>query len=277
VPAATVATLSLLFLAASASAGRAQDTETPKLDVVLRAGIVDAHPGDAGGVDFQGPSVTAVSAGFDVQPRPASLGGAWDIRFDLSFDRQPRFVMTKPSSSAVAAGYASGLGTSLALWLAHTSGPSEIAVVGRAGAARLDADANVVSNDIGQTAAFFDALVDFRWYRGGAPASLHNSQRLMPAAHTYAGVRHDQRFHRAGDLAGFDDPTGRVILAGELSVVRIADRRAGAGGATLFTVDGGVEFERALRGAHPMPSGFRVFVRGNLDCLRALRRKSSPA
>ena len=64
-PAPAVATFSLLFLAASASAGRAQDTETPKLDVVLRAGIVFARPGDAGGVDFQGRGVTALSAGID--------------------------------------------------------------------------------------------------------------------------------------------------------------------------------------------------------------------
>jgi hypothetical protein len=177
----------------------------------------------------------------------------------------------------VAAGYASGLGTSLALGFAHTSGPSEIAIVGRAGATRLDGDANVVSNDVGRTAAFFDALVDFQWYRGGTPSARYNSQRLMPAAHGYAGVRHDQRFHRAGDLAGFDDPTGRMIFGGELSVVRIADPRDGAGGATLFTVDGGVEFEGALRGANPMPSGFRVVLRGNLDCRRALRRMASPA
>jgi hypothetical protein len=98
------------------------------------------------------------------------------------------------------------------------------------------------------------------------------TQPLDPLAHAYAGIRHDQRFHRAGDLAGFDDPTARVFLGFDLNPIRIADRRTEGSGNALFTFGGGFEFEGALRGPSRLPSGFRFVLRGDLDLLKALQR-----
>jgi hypothetical protein len=100
-----------------------------------------------------------------------------------------------------------------------------------------------------------------------------NGVRLMPVVRAWAGVRHDQRFHRAGDLAAFDDPTGRLFFGAVVNAIRIAGRSAKErGGSTLFAIGGGFEWERALRGANQLPSGFRAMLSADLDLMTAMGR-----
>jgi hypothetical protein len=187
-------------------------------------------------------------------------------------DRQLLLAMTK-AVPAVLPRYTAGFTTSAALRIAHAFfSSSELAVVGRAGVARIDDGANAAANDIGPAAAFFDAKIDVRWF-GRDLSFVHQiGQTLMPILQAYVGVRHDQRFHRAGDLSGFDDPTGRVIGGIAINPVRIAARRRHEhGSATFVAIGGGFDWERALRGAVQLPSGFRVTLRADVDVTAAMR------
>ena len=100
---------------------------------------------------------------------------------------------------------------------------------------------------------------------GEAPALLDAFDALDPLLRASVGIRHDERFHRAGDLQPFNDPTGRVFFGFAPHPVRAAAVSAG----------GGFEFEGAWRGAHRLPSGYRVFAESTVDLRRALRRRQS--
>jgi hypothetical protein len=221
-----------------------------------------------------GASATTAFAGVDVETRHEALGRMWDVAFEFAFDRQPLLTMTRPAPEA-AARYAAAFTTSTAFRLAHGfASSSEVAVVGRAGVARIDDAAHAASNDIGPAASFFDAKVNVRWF-GRDLSQVHRSgQTLMPVVAGYVGVRHDQRFHRAGDLSGFDDPTGRVILGAAVTPIRVSVRRADEhASATLVAIGGAIDWERALRGAVQLPSGFRAILRADVDITAALRSR----
>ena len=95
------------------------------------------------------------------------------------------------------------------------------------------------------------------------------AQTLDPFVDVYVGLRHDQRFHRAGDLRDFDDPTGRLLFGFTVNPIRLTDRRAGGIGNTRLTFGGGFEYEGARRGPNRLPSGFRIVLAGRLDLPRA--------
>ena len=88
----------------------------------------------------------------------------------------------------------------------------------------------------------------------------------MSIVHGYVGIKHDQRLHRAGDLSGFDDPTGR--LEGGLFVTPW--RLTNAHGERVMAAGAGVDGEAAVRGGERLPSGFRVFLRADVDLRHAL-------
>jgi hypothetical protein len=81
--------------------------------------------------------------------------------------------------------------------------------------------------------------------------------------------RRSSHFHRAGDLAGFNDPTGRICFGFDVNPIRVTDGRTEGSGNTLFTFGGGFQFEG---GPNRLPSGFRFVLSGNLDLVRTLRR-----
>ncbi len=198
----------------------------------------------------------------------------WDLAFDFAADRQPLLSMSN-AARTILPRYTAGFTTSAAFRIAHAvSSSSEIAVVGRAGVARIDDTANVAANDIGPAAAVFDAKIEVRWFAEGVSLVHQIGQTLMPVLQAYVGVRHDQRFHRAGDLSGFDDPTGRVIVGVAAHPIRVAARRADEHAtATLIAIGGAFDWERALRGAVQLPSGFRAILRADIDVTAAIHRR----
>jgi hypothetical protein len=257
---------------------------------VLQAGISQSEPGGYAGRPPDAPNQDSTSAVVDLsmETEHIDIGGGFD--FGLAFDvgREPLLVMVKTATSAaVIPAYINGLTTSTGFRVASRSTSTETAIAGRVGATRLGSDSTVIgsggqaepaviaANDMAEWALFFDASIDFRWYVRDLWLAHLATQPLDPLVHIYAGVKHDQRFHRAGDLAAFDDPTGRIFFGFGVNPIRVADRGTEGSGNTLFTVGGRFEFEGAVRETDRLPSGFRLLLAVDVDLLKALQRVRS--
>jgi len=184
----------------------------------------------------------SATAGLDVEAPRLGIGRGWQIGATGGAAWRPLFTMIKAMPvSAVAPAYRDGLWLSGGIRIEHVTASTEMAVVARAGSAWIDAQrAALASNDIGDWAAFFDSGVDIRW--------------IVPLVDVYAGVRHDQRFHRAGDLSALRDPTGRIVLGGSAYPFQWGRFSAGAL----------LEFERAWLGASRLPSAVSVELSGRV-------------
>jgi len=249
------------------------------LGAMLRGGIVDGEPGGYVGQPPDTPSRGTVSpfARVDFETPHVDLGADWDASLGVEFGREPLLIMARNATPGIAVmpAYRDGVIASQTVRFAKASRTAETAVVGRVGATRVDS-ASVAANDVAEWALLFDAGVELRWYDRDVWLAHLAAQTLDPLLRAYVGVRHDERFHRAGDLATFDDPTARVVFSCVVNPIRLHDARAEGSGRTLFTFGGGFEFEGALRGPTRLPSGFRLLIGGNLDLGRALRARPSP-
>ena len=252
---AALAAVSLVLVAGSTASLDAEETE--KFAAVVQAGASRADTPDRG--------VTSAVVKLDIETRHADIGRGWN--FALAFDagRQPLFAMVKTASAAsVMPAYLNGLTTRAGFRIGRATTTTETAIVGRFGTARIDSvDARPASNDVGAWSALFDGQVDFRWYGHDVRLAYLEATTLAPIVDVYAGLKHDQRFHRAGDLGGFRDPTGRVVLGASVYPIRVA----------WLSVGGGVDFEGALPGTDRLPSGFRIVLAGRVDLRRALRHE----
>lgn len=253
----------IAFVVMWAAPARAQTPEpVQKYQAVLQVGAV------------RGDGSTSPLAALAVETGQADVGAGVHLSLDFDLRREPLLAMLKPGHQPLTPAYLNGWTTSTSLRFAHASASSEVAVVGRVGSSRLDSATGTAANDIGSWAAFFDARVELRWYRQDMPDVYRSGQALMPVVQAYGGVRHDQRFHRAGDLAGFNDPTGRWFFGSVLMPLRVPDNAGEGRDGVLFTFGGGFEFETALRATDRLPSGLKILIRGDLDLGRALRRKT---
>jgi hypothetical protein len=184
----------------------------------------------------------SATAGLDVRTPRLGLGRAWKISATGGAEWGPLFAMIKATPVfAVAPAYRDGLWLSGGIRIEHVTARTEMAVVARAGSAWIDARrAALASNDIGDWAACFDSGVDIRW--------------IDPLVEVYAGVRHNQRLHRAGDLSALRDPTGRIVLGASAYPFRRGRFSAGAS----------LEFERAWLGVSRLPSAATVMLSGRV-------------
>jgi hypothetical protein len=228
--------------------------DTAKFGAVVQAGVTRA--------DTPARNITSAIVKLDIETRHADIGRGWDFALAVDAGRQPLFAMVKTApAAALMRAYLNGLTTGAGFRIGRATTTTETAIVGRLGTARIDsADAMPASNDIGAWSAFFDGHVDFRWYGRDVRVVHLEATTLAPIVEVYAGLKHDQRFHRAGDLAGFRDPTGRVALGASAYPIRVV----------WLNVGGGVDFEGALPGTDRLPSGFRAVLAGRLDLRRAL-------
>jgi len=239
-----------------------------------------------GGGDL-GQSVSAPRLGttsafvrLEIETAHIDLGAGWDAGLGFHVGWQPMLTMTRSAMSAAIPAYRDGLATSQSFRFARASSTTETAIVGRVGATRLslapvldrstspNQPLAIADNGIAEWALVFDAGVDFRWYERDVWLEHLTAQIIEPLVDAHVGLRHDQRFHRAGDLSEFDDPTGRLIFGFMVNPIRLTDRSTGGIGNTRLTVGGGFEFEGALRGPTRLPSGFRVVLAGRLDLPR---------
>jgi hypothetical protein len=237
---------------------------------VLQGGFAAADPGGYPGQPRDTPSdgTRSVFGRVEAESAHVGVGYGWDASVGFQFGWQPLLRMSKaPSAAAVRPSYTNGLLAAQTIRVGRPVRSGEIAVAGRAGASRLDT-AGAAANDVAEWALVFDASADLRWYGHDASVAHAARQTLDPLVHAWVGVRHDQRFHRAGDLSAFDDPTGRLIFGLMVNPIRVADPHASDGN-VLLTIGGGFQFEGALRGPNRLPSGFGLSVSATLDLVRA--------
>ena len=249
----TSAALAILLLTGSGRAHAQAQTDSPASPyrAVLRGGVAHASPD---------PDTLSLFAQLDVEAVHAPIGAGWDAAMGFQFGRQPLLVMIRTPGATATASHTGGYVMSESMRFARASGFAETAVVGRLGATRADAGEPIARNDISDWAFVADVRADLRVFDPGARRTHGTEQSLDPIVDAWLGVRHDQRFHRAGDLSGFDDPPGRIVGGVTVNAIRMPARGV--------TVGGEFEFERALRGAVPLPSGARVTLAASLELRR---------
>jgi hypothetical protein len=269
--------------AADATAAlNARDLLGRTYDAVVRAQLIRADPGGYVGEPPNAPDQGRTSAGVDlaIETKHMALGRSWD--FSLTFDAgaQPLFVMVKAPEGNVTPAFVPGVVTSTGFRVARSTRSTETAVVGTIGGARINSDdatfgstqtesVVVAANDMSRWALFMDGSIDFRWYPRDVWLVHLETEPLDPLFHIFAGVRHDQRFHRSGDLENFSDPTGRIFFGFDINPFRVPGRHAGA---SVLTIGAGFRFEGALRETDRLPSGYQVALSVNLEVLNALAR-----
>jgi hypothetical protein len=236
------------------------------LDVVADAGVTDGGatseraPGDPNATWFAG--VTAETARLPMPHR-------WDFSADGAIRREPALAMVH-NGAAIVPAYLDAIASSATIRFAHALGSIETAIVARLAGTRLDRDQRLTSadNTIGNWTFFADAVGELRWY-GRSGRALSDGHPPAPLVSVYAGVKHDQRFHRAGDLSNFDDPTGRLEGGFFIAPWRLAN----GDGAHVMSAGGGVDAETALDGRQRLPSAFRVFLSMEVDLRDAFGRR----
>lgn len=229
------------------------------------------HAGAAGGEGSISPF-----AGGTIQSGRALLARGIFMSLDASAGREPLLVMQR-AGAGVAAGYVGGWTTATSLRFAHDLRSSDVAIVGRMGTARADARTDAALNDVGRWTAFYDARFELRWFGRDEWSGVSRQRAASAWLRAYAGIRHDQRFHRAGDLSTFNDPTGRWVAGAFAAPLRFGSRGSARDGPPVLTIGAGFDFETALRTTDRLPSGLEARVRGDLDVMRAYRRRKTAA
>ena len=255
IPAALAATF--LVSCVTAQAGQAAG-DTASMDTsyraVLHLGLAHASPG---------PDAVSPVALLDVETIPAPIGAGWKAAVGFQFGLEPLLVMTRPTGTAGAtASHANGYTMSETMRFARMFAWTEAAIAGRIGASGANDDA-IARNDTSMWAFVADVRVDLRWDDFGAHVAHAAPASRDPIANAWLGILHDQRFHRAGDLSGFDDPTGRLFGGVTLTPIRLT--------AHGLSFGGGVEFERALDSQVRLPSGVRAWLGAGVDLRRPAR------
>jgi hypothetical protein len=207
-------------------------------------------------------------AGASIASAPVSLGRHWDVTATGGIAREPVAAMARGAEGIVPA-YFDAVRVSASLSFVHAAGAFDVEIVGRYAETRLDPAQQLPSaeNDNGLWTFLFDAASHLRWYAPRDRRVPAGRRRLAPLVDVFGGIRHDRRFHRAGDLAPYDDPTGRVFGGLTVGVWYWRD----SDGAPRLAVRAGAEFETALRSGVRLPSTGRIFVVGDIDVRRLAR------
>jgi hypothetical protein len=273
----------LLILLSIAGRAYAQDETRGRLNAAARVDLTRADPGGYAGQQPDDPNRgrTGLAATLMLETEHVPLGHGWDASLDFDAGYQPLLVMVKaPDWSAVRPAFIDGLLTTVGSRIGHATATAETMIVGRVGASRVSTTSTVIgsdaaavraslaANDIAEWAFFFDGGVEFTWFARSV-ADVHRArQALDPMVRLYGGFRHDQRYHRDGDLAGFKDPTGRIFYLAEIFPVRLASPTRSGTPSTLLSFGGGFGFETALRTRQRLPSGYRAYVSARLNLAR---------
>jgi hypothetical protein len=210
-------------------------------------------------------SDTGLVIGVTVVSPPIVLGRHWDLSVTVRVSREPVVAMAREGDEIVPA-YIDAWRLSASIGFAHTAHAIDLDIVGRFAETRMD-DApqlTIAENDNGPWTFLFDASTHVRGYLPRDRGLPQAQRRLAPIVEVFGGVRHDRRFHRAGDLQPYDDPTGRLFGG----VVVGAWRWRRADGAPRLVVQAGGDFETALRAGMRLPSTGRIFVLAVVDLRR---------
>lgn len=232
--------------------------------VFADAGVVDGG-NLSGAATTLGTAAASWFGGITVASAPLAMGRNWDFSVDARLAREPVVGMARVADGIVPA-YFDALRASGSLNFVHTSGPFDVAIVGRYGETRQDVAQRlaVAHNDNGPWTFLFEATAHLRVYSPRDAAAPHALRRLMPIVDVHGGVKHDRRFHRTADIEPYDDPTGRVLGG----VFVAAWRHRDGEGVPVVVVGAGADFETALRTGVRLPSAARAFARASFDLRR---------
>ena len=132
--------------------------------------------------------------------------------------------------------------------------------------------ATPVSNNVGQSALFWETGIEWKYLNTDvANAYLNKTDVLSPPFSISMGYKHDDRFKKAGDLAGFSDPEARLFFRFTVGLNKIANWSGdqvtpGKG----YTFKFGVDYEKPI-GDSRMPKSTRYFVSANIDILKVFK------
>ena len=259
-----------------------------KYAATLRGDVVRADPGGWAGRVPGTPNQGRIAAGMslDVEAEHMPVARGWDFALVFNAGQQPLLAMVKTArAAAIMPAYIQGFTASTGFRLARASASTETALVSHVGVGRLGSESTtlgsgsqteravIAANDAPRSALFFDGSVDFRWYARDVWLVHLTGAPLDPLVHIYVGAKHDQRFHRSGELEPFEDPTGRVFFGADVNPIRVTRPRDGSREAALFTLGGGFAFEGAIRTTDRLPSGFTFAVSGRLNLVEAFSRR----
>jgi hypothetical protein len=258
--------MTLLLVAVAARPIGAQPAASP-IDVMVDGGVLGAGPAAWHRVEGAPAHVTWFG-GLTARTARVPLGRGWNFSAAAALRREPAFALAR-SAATVTPAYFDALTASTAIHFSHISGRFETAAVGRFAETRLDRAQRLTraANTIDDWAFLVDAVLDVRWYRRRDAPSLVPDRSRSPIVSAFVGVQHNQRLHRAGDLQGFDDPTGRVVGGIDVTPWQLRNIR----GERVMTVGGAMDVEAAIRGGERLPAGLRLSLRVELDLRRAGR------
>ena len=132
--------------------------------------------------------------------------------------------------------------------------------------------ATPVSNQVGQSAMFWETGAEWKYLNTDiANAYLNKTDVLSPPFTISVGYKHDGRFKKAGDLAGFSNPEARFFFRFSVGLNKIGNWNGdqvnpGKG----YTFKFGVDYERPL-GDSRMPTATRYYVSANIDIMKIFK------
>ena len=260
-----------LLLVAAAVLPIGGQSPAPPIDLIADGGILGGGPIARHPEEGAAAHVTWF-AGLTARTTGVHLGRGWDFGAGAALRREPAFAMAR-SAATVTPAYFDALTASTAIQFAHRSAAFETAVVGQFSETRFDRAQRLMraANTINDWAFLVDALGRFA---GSARGTRRPRARPIAVSivRAFAGVQHNQRLHRAGDLEGFDDPTGRVVGGIYVTPWRLRNAR----GEPVVTAGGGIDGEAAIRGGERLPAGFRVRLRAEVDLRHCAERLRPP-
>jgi hypothetical protein len=135
--------------------------------------------------------------------------------------------------------------------------------------------ATPVNNNVGRAATFWEGGVQARLLNVKISQAHADKQSfLLPAFQIATGYRRDNRFNKAGDLAKYDDPTGRFFLRFFVSLNNIVDQRAAGKPNQPMSLKFGVDYEKPISDSR-IPSATRYLVSADIDILKLFRPAST--
>ena len=93
---------------------------------------------------------------------------------------------------------------------------------------------------------------------------------LTPAFSTSAGLRNDNRFNKAGDLAQYNAPEKRWFFRMVVNLVGIVRQKSQGDASDPFNLKFGVDYDRPRHDAR-VPAATRYIVSSDIDIMKLLR------
>ncbi len=132
--------------------------------------------------------------------------------------------------------------------------------------------ATPVSNNVGQSATYWETGFEWKYLNTDiANAYLNKTDVLSPPFTVAVGYKHDGRFEKSGDLAGFDNPEARLFFRFSVGLNKIGNWTGeevtpGKG----YTFKFGVDYEKPI-GDSRMPTATRYYVSANIDLMKVFK------